>query len=1085
MKRMAGIPISLVQKHFWLLQKVYRNNNTYNIPVVIKFYGIPDLKALEYALNSVIRRHEALRVYFEEANGEVYARPVSKEKIQLTIEKTESVSPLIENILPPEIRDEVHRVFNLEEWPLLRVRLFTFPGEISILTIVFHHIITDLHSKGIFVRDFSEFYNSFHGDFQPQIDTLPASYSDYLKYEDTWLSSDEAGKMKAEWKNYIAQTPEILEVPSDFPRPRINSPDGKRKLFTLSNDLYASTLKFAEKNSINLFTVMLSAYAILLYRLSGQNKIIIGVPLTNRRKEEFRDTFGCFVNIIPVLVNIDDNITGSDLIKQIRYSLLRVHRMQEIPFLLLNELLKNDAGYPLFQVGFTFEPPVNLSLNNLESEPIIIEKNGSQMDLFLTLWEEKNVLNGLMEFSTLLFRDRTARHFIDIYKRLLNSFLENPESPVSEFDMISDEETRLIMEWNSTDHDYTDNICLHQKFEQQVHNTPDAPAIIYGDIILSYAEFNTHANRMANYLIGQGVKTEDIICVCMERSVELMIAIYGIHKAGAAYLPVDPDYPSERLGMIISDSLPRFILTNRRSEKNIPDAWQRIYLDNILTSPLSQNEKTPVTNVTSHNLAYLMYTSGSTGVPKGVMIEHHSVINKLEWMQFRHPLHQADTIMLKTPVTFDVSVWELFWWMFNGAKMTILPPGGEKDPGIIIHEVHSRKVTTIVFVPSMFSPFLGYMKAKSLSDKLTSLKWIIQIGEALSPQLVMSFNKTLTSEFNPLMVNTYGPTEATVAVSWYDCPKEGEIEKIYIGRPIFNTKLLVLNKRNRVQPAGVTGELVITGVNLSRGYLNRPELNSERFITFRYPDGSYLRGYKTGDLVKWDSDGNIDFIGRTDSQVKIRGFRIELGEIEAKLMESPLIKTAAVAIREFKPENKFIAGYVVLKEPFTSSPEDIKNYLASKLPDYMIPGFIMILDELPLNTSGKIDRKALPFPDYVSHAKMVGASSSSEKKLLEIWKETLGLEDLSITQNFFDIGGNSILAVHMVNLLKKRFSINMEPLHVMEHPNIKSLARFMTENCINCIQDPPELDEQKSARKQSFSALQQRRNDLLRKTTEK
>jgi amino acid adenylation domain-containing protein len=1081
---MEGIPISPIQKHFWLLQKVYRNNTSYNIPVVVKFNGIPDLKALEYALNSLIQRHEALRVYFEEANGEVYARPVSQEKIYLTIEKTESGSPLTENILPPEIRDEVHRVFNLEVWPLMRVRLFTFAGENSILTIVFHHIITDLHSKEIFARDFSEFYNSFRGDSQPQINTLPADYSNYLRYEVAWLNSDEAEKMKAEWKNYIPQTPEILEVPSDFPRPRINTPDGKRKHFTLSHDLYARTLKFAEKYSVNLFTVMLSVYAILLYRLSGQNRTIIGVPLTNRRREEFRDTFGCFVNIVPVLVTIDDNITGSDLVKQIRYSLLRVHRMQEIPFLLLNELLKNDTGYPLFQAGFTFEPPVNLSLNNLEAEPMIIEKNGSQMDLFLTLWEEKNVLNGLMEYSTLLYRDRTARHFIDIYKRLLNSFLENPESTVSEFDMLSDEETRLIMEWNSTDHEYTDNICLHQKFEQQVHKTPDAPAIIYGDKTLSYSEFNTHANRMANYLIGHGVKTEDIVCVCMERSVELMIAIYGIHKAGAAYLPVDPDYPSERLGMILSDSRPRLILTNRRSEKNIPVASDRIYLDNILSSPLSQDEKTPVSNVTSHNLAYLMYTSGSTGVPKGVMIEHHSVVNKLEWMQFRHPLDQNDTIMLKTPVTFDVSVWELFWWMFNGAKMTILPPGGEKEPGIIIHEVFSNKVTTIVFVPSMFSPFVGYMKAKSLSNKLTSLKWIIQIGEALSPQLVNSFNEMLTPDFNPLMVNTYGPTEATVAVSWYDCPKEGEIEKIYIGKPIFNTKLLVLNKRNKIQPAGVPGELVITGVNLSRGYLNRPELNSERFITFRYPDGRYLRGYKTGDLVKWNNDGNIDFIGRTDSQVKIRGFRIELGEIEAKLLESPLVKTAAVTIRELKPENKFIAGYVVLKEPFTSSPEDLKSYLATKLPDYMIPGFIMILDDLPLNTSGKIDRKALPFPDFVSHAKLVAPSSSFEKKLLDIWKETLGLEDLSITHNFFDIGGNSILAVHMVNLLKKRFSINIEPLHVMEHPNIKSLSRFITENCINSIQDPPESDEPKDVRKQSFSAFQQRRNNLLRNTSE-
>ena len=356
------------------------------------------------------------------------------------------------------------------------------------------------------------------------------------------------------------------------------------------------------------------------------------------------------------------------------------------------------------------------------------------------------------------------------------------------------------------------------------------------------------------------------------------------------------------------------VLTNKKSEKNIPAGFKKIYLDNIITSPLSDNDKTPVTNVNSRNLAYVIYTSGSTGKPKGVMIEHHSVINKLEWMQFQHPLNYKDTILLKTPVTFDVSVWELFWWMFNGAKLAILPPGGEKEPKTIIEEVESKKVTTIVFVPSMFSPFVGYLKANQAASSLKSLKWIIQIGEALNPQLVNNFNELLTPDFNPLMVNTYGPTEATVAVSWYNCPKERNIEKIYIGKPIFNTKLLVLNSKNKIQPIGIQGELVITGVNLSRGYLNRPELNSERFIQFKYLNGQRLRGYRTGDLVKWTDDGNIDFIGRVDTQVKIRGYRIELGEIESKLLDFPKIKTAAVIVNESNPENKIIVGYVVLKD---------------------------------------------------------------------------------------------------------------------------------------------------------------------------
>ncbi|HLN56049.1 MAG TPA: amino acid adenylation domain-containing protein [Bacteroidales bacterium] len=1069
---MEEVKISPIQKHFWLLQKVYKVNTSYNIPVVLKISGVHDHNALEYALKALVLRHEALRIRFVESENEVFVRVISEEDIKLNIEKVFVGKPFTDNEVSGEIMNEIHRIFDLTEWPVFRVKLFIFSNNISVLTIVFHHIIVDLRSKEIFAADFSEFYNSFKSDYQPGMSSMPEKYSDYLLRYDTWLKSDEADRMRSEWQKYIHQAPGLLEIPTDFPRPRINTPDGKRKHFTLDRGLYKRSLEFAAANSVKDFAFFLSAYAILLHRLSGQNNFLIGVPFTNRRNDEQGQTFGCFVNIVPVNVSFDDNITAIELLRQIRYSLLRIHRMQEIPFLTLNELLKNDSGNPIFQAGFTFEPPVNLKLKDCDVEPLVVERKGAQLELFLTLWEQNDTLNGFMEYSTLLYRDDTALHYIDLYRQVIKSFLMNPELPVSELDIITDEEAAMIMEWNNTDHDYTRNICIHQKFEQQVLKTPDSPAILYENKTISYSVFNSHANKLANYLISMGVKTDDIVCVCMERSAELMIAIFSIHKAGAAYLPVDPEYPAERLGMILSDARPVFILTNKRSDKNLPDGNHRIYLDNIMNSPYSGNDKNPDSGVASSNLAYLIYTSGSTGVPKGVMIEHHSVINKLEWMQFRHPLKDSDTILLKTPVTFDVSVWELFWWMFNGAKMAILPPGGEKEPGVIIEEIASKKVTTIVFVPSMFSPFVGYAKARNSQHRLRSLKWIIQIGEPLTPQLVNSFNELLTPEFNPLMVNTYGPTEATVAVSWYDCPKEKDIKKIYIGRPIFNTKLLVLNKRNKLQPSGVPGELVITGVNLSRGYLNRPELNSERFITFLYPDGRYLRGYKTGDLVKLCRDGNIDFIGRTDSQVKIRGFRIELGEIESKLLEYPAVKSAAVVVREKSPENKFIAGFVVLKDKGTVTTDELRKYLLSKIPDYMVPGIITILESMPLNTSGKIDRKALPDTQPAFSDKSAEHASSVERSLQEIWKETLGTDEVGLTHNFFDVGGNSILAVHMVNLIKQKLNVNIEPLNVMEHPSIRSLAGF-----ISGIPVP----DARNVRKQDFAALQQRRNQLLRK----
>lgn len=1075
--------ISLMQKQFWLLQKVYRDNTAYNIPLIIKFNGLADFRALEFAINSVINRHEALRVFFQEDGERVIQKKAEPGAVYLKIENSVIGENFQNGYLSEEIKKEIHTVFNLDEWPLLRARLFVFQNNVSVLTVVFHHIITDLRSKEIFASDFSEFYNSYVGNYQPRLNSLAGKYSDFITELEKWLKSHEAEEMKTEWLKSVTQISGHLELPTDFPRLRVNNLDGSRKYFILDTALTQKIHDFAALNTVNSFTVMLTAYYMLLYRLSGQNKIVVGVPFTNRRKEERKDIFGCFVNIVPLQISIDEGISGIELLRKVRYSLLKIHRIQEVPFLVLNEMLKNQGSNSIFNTGFTFEPPVNLSLLNLESEPLVFERDGSQLDLFLTLWERNNVLQGYLEYSSSLFRKQTIDHFAGLYKCIIRALIGNQDEPVDELDILSFQEAALVMKWNDTDHAYSKDLCLHHKLEQQVEKTPHSVAVLYGDKTMTYSEFNMHVNGLANHLVQSGVKRGDIVCVCMERSIELLISLYSIHKAGAAYMPVDPEYPTERLGMMLEDASPALILSKKSSGKNLPEGYSRIDLDKMLDSPLSSNTNAPVVDVRSSDLAYLLYTSGSTGKPKGVMIEHHSVINKLEWMQFRHNMDQNDTIMLKTPVTFDVSVWELFWWMFNGARCAILPAGGEKEPRVIIDEVHAKKVTVIVFVPSMFSPFVGYIKAKNSIDNLKSLRWIIQIGEALSPQLVNSFNEMLTPDFNPLIVNTYGPTEATVAVSWYDCPKTTDNEKIYIGRPIFNTKLLVVNKRNRIQPVGVPGELVITGVNLARGYLNRPELNAEKFISLRYSDGRFLRGYRTGDLVKWSDDGNIDFIGRVDSQVKIRGYRIELGDIEAKLLEIPGIKSAAVIVKELKADNKIIAAYVVLKNQGTISSDEIRKSLTSRLPDYMIPGYISILDEMPLNTSGKIDRKSLPSPDFISDDKIVLPGSYYEKKLREIWREILGLEELGVTSNFFEIGGNSLLAVHLVNSIKQNLHVDIEPLQIMEYPNIRSLASYIAGISQNGA-EKSEKEGSRTTRKQSFSTLQKKRSDMLRKHPE-
>jgi amino acid adenylation domain-containing protein len=1060
------IEISPIQEQFWILNKMYQDDSAYNIPSLLKLEGRIDIRAFEYALREIIRRHEILRSVYLEMDNKVYQKVLNDPGYQLCIEKLDI--PFAIEKINEKISDEVQRKFNLSEWPQFRIKLFSFNDDISVLSLVFHHILIDLQSRNIFSTEFSELYNAYiKGEKLYQI-SPSGKYSDYTRWLKSWLSSQEALNKIEEWKREISAGNSGLHLPVDFPRPVVETLEGKRQYFRFDYQTSQKILRLADQYSVNAFTILLSAYSILLHRLSNEERFNIGVPLTNRRNAEFSGTFGCFVNIVPVSLEFSGQQTCSDIIHQVRQALLRVHRKQEIPFLKINESAAQGRK-SLFRAGFTMEAPISLTLSDVQAHNLEINKKGSQLDLFMTLWQGDENILGYLEYSTMLFSDLTISRFIDMYNIILMSILENPDLIGSELSIVPKNEFGKIMEWNNTDTEYSTDICLHHKLEQQVLKTPDAPAIMFGKSIMTYLEFDKNINRLANHLVSSGVRTEDIICIGMGRSPELLIGIYSILKAGAAYLPVDPAYPSERIEMILADAKPKFILTDRNSDKNFPEEYSKIYLDNILISPLSDNDEAPGVNVRPENMAYLMYTSGSTGKPKGVMIEHHSVINKLEWMQKRHPLKADDTILLKTPVTFDVSVWELFWWTFNGARLAILPAGGEKEPKIITEEIESKQVTTIVFVPSMFSPFIGYVKANSSVNRLKSLKWIIQIGEPLTPNLVNSFNELRSDVFNPVLVNTYGPTEATVAVSWYDCPGKPNVEKVFIGKPIQNTKLLIVNGSNRIQPVGVPGELVISGVNLSRGYLNRPELNAEKFFFLEYPDGRKLRCYKTGDLARWTEDGNIDFIGRIDSQVKVRGYRIELGDIESALLSFPGIKSSAVIVNDSDPDNKFLTGYIVFKEDYSTSTEEIKSFLLKKLPGYMIPAHLIIIDKMPLNNSGKIDKKALPAVNIVSSSGYVDPDSQYEKKLLPIFRETLRSQEIGVTHNFFDAGGNSLLSIRIVNEIREKLNLSVEPLHIMQYPDIRKLAKFISS-----------LAEGQADEKITVSGINERRQDFSR-----
>ena len=1047
-------PLSKIQEQFWVLGNLFPLDTAYNIPLIYRIRGELKIDSFKSALKSVLDNHEILRASIELSNDTpFFVVPVEFDMTGfLTIERVNS--KYSKQLFNDYVLAEVHKPFRISEDKLLRIRLIEFT-DITFLSIVFHHIIIDLHSKFIFIKELSSGYNNHINSREIKIEAVSRQYAGYIAWHNQWLLSDDAEKMRTAWSKEFNLSLEQIELPYQLKLKKSDNSTGKRMFFEISPELSCKIDEFSNANNITPFVFLLSSYAIFLSRICNQEKIIIGIPYSNRRQEEFTDTIGCFVNILPVSINFETQINIFELIKQVRVELLKIHRKQEIPYLELNSVLNRDPQNPLFQVGFTFEGPVDILLDGLEVESVIIEREGAQLDLFLTLWNSKNNYCGFWEYSTDKFSAELILRFNETFNLIIRSMLENPSELTHNFDILTKEERNFIAKFNNTTCDYEKNVCLHQKFEIQADKTPDAPALLSNNIALTYRETDDHINRLANYIISKGVKPGDVIAICCERSIEMMIGILAILKSGACYLPLQIDNPSERIDEIISDSAPKLILSNKTGEVNINNKSLIVFIDKILEAPLGQNSSRPGIPLESDSLAYILYTSGSTGKPKGTLIEHHSVLNRIGWMQKNYPLTPADAILQKTPITFDVSVWELFWWFFNGSKLVLLNVNGEKNPASIADYIEKFDVTQIHFVPSMFSPFLYYVKQNKLSNNLKNLRNVFLSGEALPPKLVTEFYQLSQITGLPAIVNLYGPTEATVDVSYYNCPKIlAESDNIYIGKPIDNTKLYIVNQYMQVQPIGVKGELLITGVNLSRGYLNKPELTNKSFINFTNPDGEIVRAYKTGDVAVLSPCGEIEYLGRIDNQVKLRGMRIELGEIESNLLQHPKIFTAAVTVA-FEGEQRALIAYVAFRYGECLKQEELREFIATKVPPYMVPAQFIILDNIPLTSSGKLNRKALPEPDKeIKSNSIIKPSLENEAELLKLWQDVLIIQNISVTDNFFDVGGNSLLALKLAMRINDLFSVRIDIVSVFEHTNIHDFSKYLTNIRENKQVDP-------------------------------
>ncbi|WP_052350263.1 non-ribosomal peptide synthetase [Paenibacillus gorillae] len=940
--------------------------------------------------------------------------------------------------------------FDLSEGPLIRAKLFRIENDKHIFYINVHHIVSDGWSSKVFLSELVVSYNAFVNNKENPLSPLRIQYKDYSAWQNASLQGDKLEQLRSYWTNQFSGELPILELPTDKLRPAIQKYDGDRISFTFDNETTLSLKDFCRKNDVTLFMVLLAATNVLLNKYTGQSDIAIGSPIAGRQNIELEDQIGCYVNTIVFRSRFEVSAQFKQFLKQIKKLTLDAYEHQLYPFEQLVEELnikKDLSRSPIFNVMLVLQNTdaagTQEFMKNLTISGIKDLGQSSIFDLHLEFIEQ-NGLIGNITYNRNLFNEYKIEMLCSHFRNILQIILNYEEIQISDINMLTEQEIyKQLVTWNNTDY-YFDNLeSIPLQFLEQVNKNPNKVAMVFNNQSLTYLELHEKSDRLASYLRNKGIGSDSIVGIMVERSFEMIIGIMGILKSGGAYLPIDPDYPNQRIDYMIQDSGITILLTTKVFESKTNSECEFIYLDNI-NSFMHEAKNLPISYDTS-SLAYIIYTSGSTGKPKGVKIEQRSLINRLNWMQRCYPIYDSDVIMHKTPYVFDVSVWEILWWAVTGGTVVILNPGEEKDLQSITKAVEQYQVTTLHFVPSMLHIFLDFVDNFVDLNSLSSIKQVFVSGEVLGVEDVNTFNRLLFGTNRTVLVNLYGPTEATIDVSYFHCSTDELIEKVPIGKPIDNTKLYVLDSHLQLQPVGVQGELYISGAGLARGYTGKDKMTSERFIDNPYEVGKTF--YKTGDLVKWNIDGNMEYIGRIDQQVKIRGFRIELEEIRAELVKYANIQEAVVIACEDEGE-RYLTAFYTSRENRTV--EEIVHYLRSKLPGYMIPSRLIRLHQIPVTKNGKVNIAELARVNNAfvgDEENYVEASNYMEKKLSEIWSDVLGLEIIGTKNNFFEIGGDSIKALR-ISIALQREGIHIELKDIFLHQTVKELSEYIQQSSL-------------------------------------
>ncbi|NTV97800.1 MAG: amino acid adenylation domain-containing protein, partial [Chlorobiaceae bacterium] len=924
-------------------------------------------------------------------------------------------------------------------------------NSLHLLVLVIHHIVSDGWSMGVLGRELGMFYDARENELPP----MPMQYADYTLWQREQLQGTVLEKQLAYWRRQLdGLIPP--ELPSDRPRPAVQSYRGSRCPMKLSPALTAALKSICRQEQATLYMLLLAAFQVLLARHSGQMDVAVGTPLAGRDRFDLEGLIGFFVNTLVIRTDLGGNPSFRELLARVRETVLDAHAHQCIPFEKIVEELNpgRDPGKnPFTQIIFGLLSPLDnpLSLTGLTGTNQPIENGTAKFDLNLLLFEEPDgAVHGSIEYPSDLFETSTilclTSHFTTLLEGLVSGSVE---MPISLLPILTEQERhRILEEWNRTGADYPRNLCFQQLFEEQAVKSPDAIAVIEGSIRISYSELNTRANRLAYHLRSLGVGRDTLVGICIPRSVDMVVAMLAVFKSGGAYVPIDPDYPADRIAFMLKDSCAPVLLTRQNLFGLFPDYPGLIFcMDRDWTAISAMPEVNPDLAAGPENLCYVIYTSGSTGRPKGVMIEHRSLINFVFWLQNEFRLSANERMLQSSVSSFDISIFELWWPLSAGASLVLMPVNDLQLPSRLFSCARENQVNVMMVVPSLLSVLLD----EGSFSNLHSLRLFFSAGEALDPQLARRFRKQSGAE----LINAYGPTETTVSSACWRYPPDRECPEVPIGRPLANTRLYVLDPYLQPVPAGVPGELYIGGEGLARGYWQRPELTSERFLQDTFmPESMNARMYRTGDRVKYMKDGNLLFLGRFDNQVKLRGFRIELGEIETILLEQPNIRQAVVLLREDNPGDPRLVAYVIPDSKNFDS-NQLRRALRLLLPEYMVPSAFVQLSAFPLLPNGKVDRKTLPRPEYENREKTFRAPTTALEKIIrDMWLEVLHLDNAGVDDNFFDAGGHSLLAVQLINRINREFDLGMTIRNLFETPTIEGLA--LTVLALFDAENPPE-----------------------------